>query len=173
MRIIPTGAVGGVCLAFVLSGCTFYTYTSPISKDEQPTASDTFLYGRFAIRAPTMLLESHPSMGFALACKNAKTYTVSTYTIHFSTTEPIQVIKIPPGACSLREIVYTNADGTLVGRKPVPPELGKAFEVNAATAYYLGDITSVRDDYERTTQEMDATFPNLSSLPCENRMLGK
>jgi hypothetical protein len=86
MRLIPTGAVGGVCLVFALGGCSFYTYTSPISKDEQPTASDTFLYGRFAIDAPTLLLESYPSMGFALVCKNAMTYTVSTYTIRFSRT---------------------------------------------------------------------------------------
>jgi hypothetical protein len=58
-------------------------------------------------------------------------------------------------------------------------------------AYYLGDffaesrtfvsvgmahrswrITSIRRDYAKTTEDTEAAFPNLSSVPTEDRMIG-
>jgi hypothetical protein len=187
MRIHEVRAVGALCLALALSGCSA-GYTPRIRKSEMPTVHDTYLYGRFAIDAPEVILgmDSHPSMGFVIQCASGKAK--NTYTIRFSVDAPLQVIKIAPGVCTLREFVYSDADGFVKGRRAAPEGLMKNAVFEPATAYYLGDygarasvgysnmnwdLTSVQEDYEGATRELDATFPNLASLPRQNRMIGK
>ena len=175
------------CLFLISAGCA--GYTPRIGQDDKPTPNDAYLYGKFSMRAPKVFLsiDGHQSMGFALECKNGERYV-----LRFSKDDPLQVIKILPSTCSLVELVYTNAEGAVASRKPAPPGAMQNTVFAAGKAYYLGDffaeatqsvagnvinrqwrMTSMKDGYEATTQEMRTTFPNLSALPTENRMIGK
>lgn len=176
-----------VCFFLISSGCA--GYTPRISQDDKPTPNDAYLYGRFSIQAPKVFLsiDGHQSMGFALECKNGERYV-----LRFSKDDPLQVIKIIPSTCSLVELVYTNAEGAVASRKPAPPGAMQNSVFAAGKAYYLGDffaestqsiagnvinrqwrMTSMKDGYDATTQEMRTAFPNLSAVPTENRMIGK
>ena len=176
-----------LCLIFISSGCA--AYTPRISKDDKHTPNDAYLYGRFSIQAQKLFLsiDGHQTMGFSLECTNG-----DKYILRFSKDDPLQVIKIVPSTCSLVEIVYTNAEGAIATRKPAPTGVLQNAAFESGKAYYLGDffaeatqsvagnvinsrwrMTSMKDDYATTTQEMKTTFPNLSAVPTENRMIGK
>lgn len=179
------GAVVAVCLTFALSGCA--GYTRGINKQEPVQSEAAYLYGSFAINTPAIWLglDSYATMGFGIACQSAQAS--MTYTIRFSKDEPLQVIKIAPGQCTLREFVYTDGDGLVKGRKPAPDGLMKNAVFEKGKAYYLGDykahvslgsrwfwdIDGAWDHYSTTTGELRRNFPNLAVLETENRMMGK
>ncbi|HLL04262.1 MAG TPA: hypothetical protein VK539_27000 [Myxococcaceae bacterium] len=186
MRIERIGAVVAVCLTFALSGCAGYTRSINKGEPVQPEAA--YLYGSFTINTPPFWLglDSYATMGFAIACKSAREST--TYTIRFSKDDPLQVIKIAPGQCTLREFVYTDGDGIVKARKPAPGGLMKDAVFEKGKAYYLGDykahatlgsanwfwdIDRAWDNYSTTTEELKLNFPNLAVLESENRMIGK
>ena len=175
------------CLFLISSGCA--GYTPRISQDYKHTPNDAYLYGRFSIQAPKVFLsiDGHQSMGFALECTNGEKYV-----LRFSKDDPLQVIKVLPSNCSLTELVYTNAEGAVASRRPAPAGAMQNAVFAAGKAYYLEDyfaeatqsvagnvinrqwrMASMKDSYEATTQEMRTTFPNLSAVPTENRMMGK
>ncbi len=176
-----------VVAASLLAGCA--SFTPKIGKDEKPTANDAYLYGRFSMDATygRLSFAGHQTMGFSIKCGGERSYL-----LRFSKDDPLQIVKIAPSTCSLVEFVYTDADGMIKSRKPAPPQLMRDAVFAAGKAYYLGDfyaeanssvsynmihmnwrITAVKEDYEKTTQEMKAGFPNLVALPTENRMMGK
>lgn len=170
-----------------LLGCAGYTPT--INQDEKPTPQDAYLYGRFHMDAQQggkWAFDGYQTMGFSITCANSRSYVV-----RFGKENPLQVIKIEPSTCSLKEFVYTDADGIVKSRKPAPAALMHNAEFAPGKAYYLGDffaetrtivsvgmvhrnwrITSMRHDYAKTTQEMKAAFPNLANIPTEDRMIG-
>lgn len=174
-----------ISIALALTACA--NYTPRIRQSEKPTGNEAYLYGRFAIDAPKVWggLDGHQTMGFAFKCDNDETYT-----IRFSKDTPIQIIKIVPSTCSFVELIFSNADGQIQSRKPAPASAIKNVRFEAAKAYYLGDfaakttktvtyptvhttwsVTSIKDDYQKTTSEMKAAFPNLSAIATENKMI--
>lgn len=177
-----------IVVAVVVSGCAGFSRT--ISKEEQPAPTDAVLYGRFSItgaRGNFLALDRHETMGFSIKCANGDMHVV-----RFSMDEPLQVIKIAPSTCQFADIVYTNVDGMVRSRKPAPKLLTQYVEFSAGKAYYLGDffalmshsrkglmhytvweIKSIKDDYALTSEEFKKTFPRLSAMPTENRMIGK
>ena len=169
-----------------LTGCA--NYTPAVSVDEKPTATAAYLYGRFAMDAPESFLglDKHETMGFVIQCGGDRIYT-----LRFSEDVPLQAIKIAPGACSLTEFVYTDADGIIRTRKPAPRNLMHNAKFAAGKAHYLGDyfavvtrthdarrvywqwkIKDVKNNYRPTTKALKSAYPNLASMPTENRMLG-
>jgi hypothetical protein len=183
MQINRLLAVLIVFTVSALTGCA--GYTPRIAADEKPTANDAYLYGRFFIQAEKKKLafDGYATMGFGITCTDGPKYTV-----RFSNEAPLQVIKIMPSTCSLVDFVYTNADGAVRSRKAAPEKLMKNVKFDAGKAYYLGDfagesvqsgaytqwnVKSMKDDYEKTSAELKTAFPNFSSVPTENRMIGK
>jgi len=179
-----TAAALGLCF---IAGCA--NYVKSIDKSEKPTEKDAYLYGRFQMSAPDswLAMDRHQSMGFVVKCADEQSYT-----IRFDKKEPLQVIKIGPASCGVSEVVYTDADGRVRSRKPAPAALQRPVAFEAGKAYYLGDfkaeasnwtsgttihtewrVTSVRNDYRTTTEQMKSDFPNLSGVATENRMLGR
>ncbi len=176
-----------LCALAAVAGCA--NYAASIKVDEKPTGQEAYLYGRFYIEAPkqALALDGHQTMGFTIACASGESYTV-----RFSNQEALQVIKITPSTCSLTEIVYTNADGQIRSRKKAPEKLMHDARFEAGKAYYLGDfyaattttvvgntvqrnwnVKDAKDDYRNTSNAMRAAFPNLASVPTEDRMIGR
>jgi hypothetical protein len=175
-----------VATALLIAGCAGYTSTVRI--DERPTAKDTYLYGRFyMVNPPRNAFTGKPqTMGFAFKCADE-----NMYTIRFEPNDEVQVVKIAPARCSLTEFVYTDHGGTQTTRKPVPDALRHEVAYEAGKAYYLGDfqaetaqsgfpvitrtwrLKSARNNYARTTAQMKVGYPNLSTLPTEDRMIGR
>ncbi len=172
--------------ASLIAGCAGYTPT--VKTDENPGAKDAYLYGRFYIvNPPRNLFTSNPqTMGFAFKCADE-----NSYIIRFEPSNEVQVVKIAPSTCWLTEFVYTDHGATRTTRKPVPDTLKRDLVLEAGKAYYLGDfeaettqsgfpvitrtwrLKSSRNDYARTTAQMKIGYPNLSSLPTEDRMIGR
>ncbi len=174
------------CAVALLSGCA--AYSPSLSKTEAPAAENAYLYGRFAMDAPKALLNfgGHQTMGFALECASGQ-YIL----IKFKVDEPLQLLKVAPASkCTFREIVYTDAGGSIKSRKPAPPDLAKEIDFTPGRAHYVGDffgastITSsgnvlnfkweikrVKDDYELSTEELKKAFPAFANLPMERRPL--
>jgi hypothetical protein len=169
----------------VLSGCA--GYTPRVNVADVPTLQDAYIYGRFHIDAPRALLgmDGHQTMGFAIKCDDGQSYV-----LRFDRENPVLAIKIKPAICSWSEIVYSDADGAVRLRKPAPAEAFKAVVFQGGYSYYVGDfhaavsnsvsgnmartewkIKAIRENYEITTQDMLEVYPNLRSLPTENRML--
>lgn len=171
--IASTAAVG------LLAGCA--GYSPSVAKDERPGPNDAYLYGRFHIDAPRTGLFAQ-TMGFVFKCEDQRTYT-----LRFEKDDPLQVVKIAPSSCTMAEIVYSDSNGTI--RKPAPGGGQKFAPFVAGKAYYLGDFyaesTSSRqgnmithewhmkrvvNDYAGTTATLQIAYPNLGSVPTENRL---
>lgn len=187
MKSAQIRAALSLVAVFGVSGCA--GYTAGITRDQQVDPNDAFLYGSFAIDAPTALLGMgrHQSMGFVIDCTSGEKYTV-----RFDNKNPLQVIRIVPATCSMTELVYTDADGFVRSRKPAPAGVMQSERFDAGKAYYLGDFAAkvgvshsyntihtnwsmkkIADEYQKTTAEMKTSFPNMSAVPTEARMLIK
>ena len=170
--------------ACLIAGCA--GYTSTVKLDEMPTAKDAYLYGRFYMENPprNAFTGNPQTMGFAFKCADE-----NTYTIRFEPNNEVHVVKVVPSTCSLTEFVYTDHGATKTTRKPVPDALKRDVAFEAGKAYYLGDfqaettqagfpivtrtwrLKSARNEYARTTAQMKIGYPNLSTLPTEDRMI--
>jgi hypothetical protein len=173
--------------ACLIAGCAGYTPT--VKMDEKPTAKDTYLYGRFyMVNPPRNAFTGNPqTMGFAFKCADE-----NVYIIRFEPNNEVQAIKIAPSTCSLTELVFTDSGGLEAAwRKPVPDALKREVVFEPGKAYYLGDfraettqsgvpglaiartwrLKSARNDYARTTAQMKIGYPNLSTVPTEDRMI--
>src|SRR5262245_1842411 len=179
--------VGPLCALAAVAGCA--NYAKNLKPDERPTGQEAYLYGRFYIEAQksALALDGHQTMGFTIACASGESYT-----LRFSNDEALQVIKIKPSVCSLTEFIYTNSDGQVRSRKKAPERLMKDARFDAGKAYYLGDfyaattttqigntisrnwnVKDAKDDYGNTSNAMRAAYPNLSTIPTEDRMIGR
>lgn len=179
------------CVLTVLSACLIAGcagYTSAVGIDEKPSGKDSYLYGRFyMVNPPRNLITGNPqTMGFAFKCADE-----NMYTIRFEPNNEVQVVRIAPSTCSLAEFVYSDHGATQVTRKPAPDGLKRTVAFEAGKAYYLGDfqaettqsgfpvvtrtwrLKSARNEYARTTAQMKIGYPNLSTLPTEERMIGR
>lgn len=180
--------MGWAAMAVILAGMTGCAGYSPRARvDEVPTLSDTYLYARLYMNAPKALLslDGYQTMGFVIQCSDG-----SSHVLRFDRDDPIVVVKARPATCSWREIVYSDADGTVRSRKPAPPEVFKDVILEGGYSYYLGDfhaellrsvengvlrtewkIKAIRDNYEYTTEDLFKAYPNLQALPTINRMI--
>ena len=169
----------------LLGGCA--GFAPSISKDHKHTNEDTYLYGRFFMDAKdeTLALSGYMTMGFSFDCEDKANYVVG-----FSRDNPVQVIRIKPSSCTLKELVYTNSDGFVRSRKPAPDGILTNIPFEKNKAYYLGDyfasasttfsgnsyhyswrIDSIKNEYEKTTKEMKSIFPALINVDTADRML--
>jgi hypothetical protein len=172
--------------ALLLSGCAQYTPT--LKADVAPTGEEGFLYGRFQVGRNEYGTVSSNQMGFVFRCVNAAKKRQHDYTLRFTFEEPIQVIKVKPAVCSLREIVYTNEFGVIQTRNPAPEGVYRNVQVEAGKAYYLGDyyaviattstgyntyrtvwrIQDIKNDYALTTEKVKQRYPGLAGVPTED-----
>jgi hypothetical protein len=166
-------------LAILLTGCA--AYTPRIQSTEKPTLGDAYVYGRFFIDAPKVLLgfDGHASMGFGLKCADG-----GAYLLRFYNKNPVHVIKVKPSTCSVKEIVYSDADGTVRLRKPFTGSIMQNMELKAGFVSYIGDfsaqssgsitsynvyttkwqVTDIQSNYAKTSAEMQEQYANLSSF---------
>ncbi|MFT3857994.1 MAG: hypothetical protein QM742_11025 [Aquabacterium sp.] len=180
--------MGWLAMAAILAGMSGCAGYSPRARvDEVPTLSDTYLYARLYMNAPKALLglDGYQTMGFVIQCSDGRSHV-----LRFDRDDPIVVVKASPATCSWREIVYSDADGTVRSRKPAPPDVFKDVILEGGYSYYLGDfhaemltsvesgrlrtewkIKAIRDNYEYTTEDLFKAYPNLKALPTENRMI--
>ncbi|HZF55835.1 MAG TPA: hypothetical protein VE093_44780 [Polyangiaceae bacterium] len=163
--------------------------TASIQRGEGHSGKEAYLYARL------MTNSSYLSMAFVIQCKDG-----NTYTIPFSYDISIQMFRISPSICSLREIFYL-VDGRAVSYKSVNPVVIGGYEPNIkdsvdvgtllwnvefgpGKAYYLGDILidasssgwkveRATDNYVRSTNEMRLTYPHFADIPTEKKLLGK
>lgn len=172
-------------LAATASGaCVHYTPVLPTTY--RPNTNLAYLYGRFSIASESHVLatDGYATMGFRLACADGETLT-----IRFSNQPRLQVFEVGPGVCQLTEIVYSDADGGIKGRRRAPPGWMAPRKLEAGRAYYLGDygaeftheakfplttelhwdLTSEENDYASSTKELAATFANFAGLPTEDK----
>lgn len=172
--------------ASLVAGCAGYAPT--VRMDESPGANDAYLYGRFhMVNPPRNFFTKNPqTMGFAFQCADDQKFT-----IRFEPNDEVQVVKVAPSTCSLTEFVYTDHGGLDTTRKPVPDGLKRDVAFEPGKAYYLGDfqaestqsgfpvitrtwrLKSARNNYARTTAQMKIGYPNLATLPTEDRMIGR
>ena len=173
-------------IATGLSGCA--GYTPRLNVDEKPAETDAFFYGRFHITTnkPVAILDlsmdGYPSMGFGIKCNDG-----AHYLLRFYKDNPVSVVKIKPSVCSLTEIVYSDTDGIVVGRKPFNKPFLQNMQIKPGFAYYLGDfeakmtysstynkrtsewqISNFRINFGSTTLDMQSRYPNISKFAVEN-----
>jgi hypothetical protein len=179
-------------LAFGLwAGCA--GYTAGMRADAKPAAGSAYVYGRFFIQSKKTPLgfDGYQTMGLVVRCADG-----STYTIRFSNKNEVQVIPVRPSRCELVEIVYTDADGAVKGRRRPPRDWMHPEQLAAGHGYYFGDYTARAkvdsewhvfstelhwswdmdpdaDNYQETTDQMKRTFASLASLPTENKRLAR
>lgn len=174
--------VGAVVVAH---GCVHYT--QGLAHSDRPSAGRAYLYGRFSIHSASAFLmpDSYPTMGFRIECADGKSYT-----IRFVKGPGLQVFELTPGRCVLSEIVFSDEDGGITGRRRAPPGWMEPRDFAAGKAYYLGDyeaattreakflylatetrweLTSEKNDYAATTKDLAATFHPFAGMPTEDK----
>jgi hypothetical protein len=122
-------------------------------------------------------------MGFKLSCNGGEHYT-----IRFWKNPHVQVIDIAPDTCAMTEIVFSDADGGVKGRRLPPPGWRTPRVFAAGTAYYLGDyeaantshwkvfetevhweMTSEENDYAGATKDLYGTYRAFAGMPTADR----
>ncbi|MES2682193.1 MAG: hypothetical protein V4650_01640 [Pseudomonadota bacterium] len=167
-----------------LSGCA--AYTKPIAFEEKPASGESYLYGRFTIEAPKAFLgfDGYQTMGYSFTCRDG-----TQFIVRFSIEQPVQLIRVTPTSCSLMEIVYTNGDGQIRGRKPSPIGVLKDVSFQAGVANYLGDyfasskttsygstlrtswgVDAVRNNYAATTFDMKTKYHAFANIVTQDKI---
>jgi len=170
-------------VAASLAGCV--AYAPSLKPDAAPAAGRAYLYGRFFMTSDSqpLAMDGYATMGFKLSCDNGKSYT-----IRFRKNPHVQVIDIAPGTCAMTEIVFSDADGGIKGRRAPPPGYRTPRVFTEGSAYYLGDydatsthewkvfvtelrweITSEENDYAGATQELFGIYRAFSGIPTADR----
>src|SRR5262245_20156362 len=154
-----------IALLQFVTGCTISTPV--VGYDASPQPEVGYLYGRFVQNEVITSILGRLKLGLVLQ----EQHTNSTYTIEFQPGDVPSVIAVPPGTYALIK---------LGGKSLRASPLTKPFVVDAGKAYYLADfvvqtstlgsasgwqVEAIRDNYERTTAELQAKFPRLSLLP--------
>lgn len=171
-------------ITLLMASCA--NYTPRINPTDKPQAGNAFVYGRFSIDTENVPLsmDGYRSMGFLLQCDDG-----SSYTMRFYNANPVHVIKVKPGTCNVTDMVFSDADGVIKSKKPLPKTALQNMRFQADTAYYMGDffayinvmqeygsrvirtdwnIQKIRSDYIKTTSEMQLNYPGISSLVTED-----
>jgi len=164
-------------------GCVHYTPALPTTY--HPSANLAYLYGRFSIDSASFALaaDGYATMGFELVCVDGRTFT-----IRFSNKPTLQVIEVNPGVCQMSEIVFSDADGGIKGRRLAPAGWMTPRTFEPGRAYYLGDygaefshqwkvvttelnwkLTSEENDYASSTKELAATFAGFAGMTTEDK----
>jgi hypothetical protein len=164
--------------------CVHYTPMLPATY--HPSADLAYLYGRFSIASEShaLAMDGYATMGFKLECTDGQTVT-----IRFSNRRRLQVFAVNPGACQMTQIVFSDADGGITGRRLAPRGWMAPRKFEPGRAYYLGDyaaevthqakfplttewhwgLTSEENDYAASTQEFAASFANFAGMPTEDK----
>ena len=181
-RARPRAALASILLATV-SSCA--NYTRPLGSKDRPTATEAIIYGRFQVSAPFafLALSAHDTMGFVMKCADGREYR-----IRFDDVRPLVVLSVAPSRCSVVELLFTDANGGVVGRTSFPNGLLENMGFEAGNAYYLGDyrasiadefgvgirrvfkVEGARDDFAGTTRDLKAAFPHVARAPTVNQL---
>lgn len=166
----------------LLAGCA--AYTPRMASNAKPAAEEAVVYGRFSIDTRKIILgmDGHASMGLGLKCSDGREYL-----LRFYIDKPVHAIKVSPATCSVKETVYSNADGQVRGRRPFNGDVLQNLEFKPGVAYYVGDffaaadtqvsgtrvnsswrIRDVKIDYETTTAELRSEYPGLAQMQTAN-----
>ena len=165
-------------------GCVKYTPALPTTY--HPSANFAYLYGRFSNHAESQVLamDGYATMGFKLACADGQRLT-----IRFSNKPGLQLFQVDPGVCQMTEIVFSDADGGITGRRSAPPGWMGQRKFEAGRAYYLGDywaevthqakfplmvewhwdLTAEENNYATSTEALAATFRSFAGMPTEDK----
>jgi hypothetical protein len=166
----------------VATGCAHFTPS--LSRDASPSGGRAYVYGRFTIEAePYALSDNNATMGFTIGCDDGQSYT-----IRFTRHPFVQLISIAPANCAMTDIVFSDAGGTIVGRRLPPPGWRQPRRFAAGQAYYLGDyeaatthewkviatelrwaLTSEENDYAGTTRDLFAAYRAFAGTPTVDR----
>jgi hypothetical protein len=165
-------------IAATAGGCVHYA--RPLIPSARPDVGRAYLYGRFKMEADShaLSIDGYATMGFKLQCEDGQSYT-----IRFSNVPGVQLIEIAPGSCAMAEVVFSDADGGIRGRRLPPPGWRTPRAFAAGKAYYLGDyegalthewkivetewrweLTSEENDYQRSTKDLFATYPGFAGM---------
>lgn len=175
-------ALAAVALA-ALSGCA--SWTQPVGSYDKPAADMAYLYGDFTVAGPESTLGLYSTLGLAIKCTDG-----GYYAIRFRRAPSgQQILPLKPSTCSVKELVFVNADNVEQGRKPFGLKYTNDLVLTAGTAYYLGDLTGeatakvegnmirsswrmtgIADNYDKTTASLKSAFPNFAGLPTQNLM---
>lgn len=153
----------------------------PIAREEKPSTSHAYVYGRFAIHAAEVpfdmaFAEADMTFAFVIGCNDG-----SEYRIPFSNNQPV-IFKIAPATCTFRSVVYVM-DGEDKNHHYVGGFMANAVFA-PGMAYYLGDYvmgvsaTTRRwamefayDAYEETTDAMKRTYPSFANMTTVKQLL--
>ena len=181
-------ALLAVALSALADGCA--EYTPGLRPTDPYSLGSAYVYGRFFVDAesPTLALDGHQSMGFAIRCRDG-----NRYVLRFSNRNALQVIRVAPSVCQIDEIIYTDASGSTLGRKATSFRLFENERLDPGGVYYVGDffalattkssfnglrwethlnwrMTGTTDSYDKTTDQLKRYFPNLAPAATDNRM---
>ncbi len=153
-----------------------------MAAEDKASAQDAYIYGRFGLSAPkaVLALDGTSAMGFVFKCDGGVTYTV-----RFRVDNDVQLLRVKPSTCSLDEMIFTNQDGQVRGRKPSPPGAMKFMKLEAGNKYYVGDfhgaitfsatrqewqVDSAHDRFATTTDALKLRFPAFADFPARDMM---
>lgn len=172
-------ALPAALLAALLAGCA--AYTPRLDSAAKLGTDEAAVYGRFHVDTPASLLalDGHASLGFGMTCSDG-----SSYLLRFHNSQPVHVIRVKPATCSVNEMVFSDVDGKVRGRKPFLGQAMQKMEFKGGQAHYLGDFFAVagtqatglrvhsswrvrdfKQDYDKTTAEMRTAYPGIAALP--------
>jgi len=180
---------GWLLVVLGAAGCA--VYTSGIHSDASVHAGSAYLYGRFFMNAlpqEASIAGNRQSMGLVIRCENG-----SSYTFGSSDKRDVRVLEIKPSRCWLTKTVFADENGFVRKELTVDPALQRPLDFAAGRAHYIGDFfgkgeASVQlaagterwewtmtpaagERYAETTADMKRAFPNLASLPTDDRRL--
>ena len=169
-----------VLLVLLAGGCIVDRNVRPGDKLDPRSA---YLYGRFFVTSKPPAWASGSKLWFDLHCADHQKYLFKV-----NSTMDVQVVAVRPARCKITTL-YGTRNGATVFTDPVMgvPEV----EFAAGHAYYVGNllvwleesqaltepetaqwarhVEEVNDPYGTATAEMKRAFPNLASLPTEDR----
>jgi hypothetical protein len=181
-------AILAILAPMLLAGCA--AFTPSLGKSEVPAVANSYIYGRFYISTQKLWLAmaGHQTIGLSFKCN-----TDSTVLVKLKVDDEVQVLKVPVDSkCNFHELVFTDADGVIKSKKPVPSAFNAENNFPAGKAYYLGDFIGNStvtvggnminrawdlkppfDNYEKTTEEMKKIYPAFATVPTENKTIGR
>lgn len=175
-----------IIFLLMLSGCTHDIPKNLATEVVDPTAA--YLYGKFFIEAPSarLSLNNQINMRFVVKCDDG-----SNYLLKFDNKSPLFAIKVKPSNCSVKELIFSDADGSVRKLEAYRGNTLQAMTLQHGYAYYLGDyaaslsttlehrestsqyrestwqwsLQEVARNFSATTAAMQASYPALASLP--------
>ena len=168
-----------VLLTMLLTGVGCANWASGIGPEDTIDPTKAYIYGRFAMDGHKAFLgfDGHQTMGLVFDCGSHE------FTIRLNNEDPVRMIPVRPGTCSLTEIVCTDVDGFVKTTLPWDRDYLHKIEFRAGAAIYVGDfhgssefysdyggteqtwqIEKIESRFEETSQEVFRLLPAAAGL---------